>query len=46
MSDKRETIVEEMKRKHPVRWRWEYFKICCTELLAKWFNIHIDWYWP
>ena len=38
-----ETFSDRVKKTAPIRWRWEKFKLSCTEFLAKRFNIHIDW---
>ena len=38
-----ETVFDKFKKEHPILRRWECFKLSCTEWLAKWFNIHIDW---
>jgi hypothetical protein len=34
---------DEEKKKHPWRMRWERFKLECTELLAKYLHIYIEW---
>lgn len=40
------THCDQIRIEHPYRGRWEMFKISCTEFLAKYLGIHIDWYWP
>ena len=37
------TYIDEFKKKHPFRYRWETFKIAITEVIAKYLNIHLDW---
>ena len=34
---------DRVQREHPWLCRWEAFKLSCTEFLARWLNIHVDW---